>query len=314
MNTTPEGDGDALTRARDEFISQWGAMGGAWVGWLPLVMLPSIAAAMRGTLPPWIFMWVLAVAVFAGFKWWTWWGDIGHGREGGGIRSIIYLLLWPGMDAKQFLRRDGVVTKPGLGVWIFALAKTMFGALLIWGLARLAGNGWVAGWIGMIGLIFFLHFGSFHLLALFWQRMGIDAQPLMRWPALANSLSDFWGKRWNAGFRDLAFGLLFVRLSGWAPPRIAALLIFLISGLIHELVITFPAGAGYGLPTCYFIIQGIGVLCERSRIGKRAGLRRGVAGRIFAMTVVTLPVLALFPEPFVLRVMVPFFQTIKALP
>jgi DNA-binding transcriptional regulator GbsR (MarR family) len=29
MNTTPQG-GDALTRARDEFISQWGAMGGAW--------------------------------------------------------------------------------------------------------------------------------------------------------------------------------------------------------------------------------------------------------------------------------------------
>lgn len=287
---------------------------GSWVGCLPLIILPSIAAIMRGALQPWIFMWVLAVAVFAGFKWWTWWGVIGGGKEGGGIRSIIYLLLWPGMDVDRFLNRDAVVVKPRFGMWMFALAKTMFGAVLIWGVARLAGNGWVAGWIGMIGLIFILHFGLFHLLALFWQRMGIDAQPLMRWPALANSLSDFWGRRWNAGFRDLAFGLLFVRLSGWAPPRIAALMIFLISGLIHELVITFPAGAGYGLPTCYFMIQGMGFLCERSRFGKRMGLRRGVAGRIFAMTIVTLPALVLFPEPFVLRVMVPFFQTIRALP
>ena len=283
-------------------------------GWLPLIMLPLIAATMRGALRPWIFMWVMAVAVFAGFKWWTWWEAVERGGERGSIRSMTYLLLWPGMDADRFLSRDKMVAEPAFGVWMFALAKTMFGATLIWGVARVAGNGWAAGWIGMIGLIFFLHFGSFHLLALFWQRSGIDAQPLMRWPVLANSLSDFWGKRWNAGFRDLAFGLLFARLSGWMPPRIAALMIFLFSGLIHELVITFPAGGGYGLPTCYFLIQGIGALCERTRFGKRVGLRRGLAGRIFAMTVVTLPVLALFPEPFVLRVMVPFFQTIKALP
>jgi hypothetical protein len=285
-----------------------------WLGWLPLAILPAIAISFRGMLSPWVFMWILAVAIFAGFKWWTWWRTISRGMQTTALRSMAFLLLWPGMDADRFLALDRTVAKPVLRVWMFALTKMMLGVALIWGIARLVGNGWGAGWIGMIGFIFILHFGIFHLLALFWQQNGIDAQPLMRWPALASSLSDFWGKRWNAGFRDLAFGLLFVRLAGHMPPRIATLMIFLISGLIHELVITFPARAGYGLPTCYFMIQGAGLLFERSRIGARLGLRKTVLGRIFSIAVVTLPVFALFPEPFVVRVMVPFFQAIKALP
>jgi hypothetical protein len=166
----------------------------------------------------------------------------------------------------------------------------------------------------MVGFIFLLHFGLFHLLALFWQRLGICAQPLMNCPIAASSLSDFWGKRWNSGFRDIVFGLMFVRLAKQFGTTAAAIAIFVISGLIHELVITFPAGAGYGLPTLYFTLQGTAMLVERSRIGMRLGLAEGWQGHAFALMVVTLPIFALFPSPFVLRVMVPFFQVIKALP
>jgi hypothetical protein len=282
-----------------------------WIGWLPLAAFPAITVFLRGAFPPWIFMWSMAVTIFAGFKWLTWWATVNHGREAGAFRHLAFLFLWPGMDADRFLTRPPVASPTGK-LWLFASAKTLFGTLLLWCLARLAGNGFLAGWIGMIGFIFFLHFGIFHLLALFWQWRGIDARPLMSWPLLANSLGDFWGKRWNAGFRDLAFGLLFGRLAKCMPPRLAALVVFLISGLIHELVITVPAGAGYGLPTCYFLVQGIGLLCERSRLS--TSLRRTWAGHAFAIAVVTLPVCALFPEPFVLRVMVPFFQFVRALP
>ncbi len=159
------------------------------------------------------------------------------------------------MDADRFLAADSIPAKPRLGSWVFAVAKTVLGAFLIWGVARMAGNGWGAGWIGMIGFAFILHFGIFHLLALFWQQNGIDAQPLMRWPALATSLSDFWGKRWNAGFRDLAFGLLFVRLATQVPPRVATMAIFLLSGLIHELVITFPPAQVMACPPVTFSVR-----------------------------------------------------------
>jgi len=282
--------------------------------WAPLVILPALAIPLRQILAPWLFMWILAVAIFSAFKWCASRRAIDRRVPATFFRRAAFLFLWPGMDAVRFFDPTCVPEKPLIGEWLFALAKSAFGAALIWGAARFAGNGWAAGWIAMVGLIFLLHFGIFHLLALFWRRNGIDARPIMNWPARAHSLGDFWGNRWNAGFSDFAFGLLFTRLAARMPPRIATLIIFLFSGLIHELVITFPAGGGYGLPTFYFAIQGAGMLLERSHLGLRLKLRRTLRGRIFAIGVVTLPIFALFPEAFVLRVMVPFFQIIKAFP
>ena len=37
-----------------------------------------------------------------------------------------------------------------------------------------------------------------------------------------------------------------------------------------------PANAGYGLPTAYFILQGMALLAEHTRAGKRLGLGQGV--------------------------------------
>jgi hypothetical protein len=218
------------------------------------------------------------------------------------------------MDARRFLALNKWSTIPSAKTWIWALSKTLLGAGLVWGVARLAGIGLLAGWIGMVGFIFLLHFGLFAMLALFWQRKGIDAQPLMHCPIEAESLGNFWGKRWNSGFRDIVFGLMFIRLAKRFGTATAALATFVISGLIHELVITFPARAGYGLPTLYFALQGSAMLLERSELGGKLGLTSGWRGHAFALAVVTLPIFALFPPPFVLRVMVPFLQVIRALP
>jgi hypothetical protein len=286
----------------------------SWFGWTPLCIFTVLAISLRGCLPPWGLMWILSIAIFAGFKWWTWWRAISSGVSGTATRSVAYLFLWPGMDARRFLALSHLSEKPALSSWAWALAKTTFGAGLVWGVARLAGQGLLAGWIGMVGFIFLLHFGIFAALALFWQRQGIYAPPLMNCPIVAASLSDFWGKRWNSGFRDIVFGIFFIRLARRFGTTAAAIITFLVSGLIHELVITFPAGAGYGLPTLYFTLQGAALLVERSRIGARLGLGHGWSGHAFALIVVTLPIFALFPPPFVLRVMVPFLQIIKALP
>ena len=143
--------------------------------------------------------------------------------------------------------------------------------------------------------------------------MGIDAEPIMSKPILSKTLSEFWGKRWNLGFRQLAHDLIFRPLHKRIGVAMAGLLVFVVSGLIHELVISLPARGGYGLPTGYFILQGLGVTLERSALGKQLGLRSGLSARVFAIVVTAAPAFWLFHPPFVLRVIIPFMHGIHAL-
>jgi hypothetical protein len=77
-------------------------------------------------------------------------------------------------------------------------------------------------------------------------------------------------------------------------------------------VISLPAGAGYGLPTAYFLIQGLALLLQRSHLGRRLALSRGVAGRVFTIVVVLAPLPWLFHPPFVRNVVLPFLSAIGA--
>jgi len=264
-------------------------------------------------MPPWVLMWALAFSIFAGLKWLSWWqarGEVPHTAS----RSIAYLLAWPGMDAEAFLLADRRVARPAAREWLLAFVKTAVGAGLFWGMARaVPGPLLLQGWVGMIGLILLLHFGSFHLVALAWQRLGVDARPIMSAPLRATSLSEFWGKRWNLGFRQLSYDFIFRplerRLGAWP----ATFLVFLASGVVHDMVISVPARGGYGLPTAYFVLQGAGVAVERSRAGRRLGLGRGVRGWLYMAACTAGPAFWLFHPPFVESVILPFMKAVKAL-
>jgi hypothetical protein len=290
------------------------ATNGEWIGWSPLAVLPLGAWACRSFLPPWGFMWTLAVAIYAGLKWLSWW-NARNRIDHSGWRSIAYLLAWPGMDAESFLDSTKSISPPTYQRWSWALFKTVLGASLLWVVARTipSGKPLLRGWVGMLGLILLLHFGSFEVVALLWQRFGVDARPIMSSPLRSTSLSEFWGKRWNLGFRQLAYDLIFRPLHRRWGAGPAGFLVFVASGLIHDLVISVPARGGYGLPTAYFVLQGLGVTLERSAFGKQVGLRGGVRGWLFMAVFTIGPVFLLFHPPFVLRVILPFMEAIHAL-
>jgi alginate O-acetyltransferase complex protein AlgI len=169
----------------------------------------------------------------------------------------------------------------------------------------------IAGWLAMFGIVLVLHFGIFELLAIIWQRAGINAQPLMQSPLRSRSLAEFWGKRWNSAFNNLAHEFAFRPLARRWGSGAATLTVFAISGLIHEAVISLPARAGYGLPTAYFLLQGCGLLLERSRWGHHAGLQSGLRGRLFALAVAAIPAFWLFHPPFIHRVILPMLHFIS---
>jgi alginate O-acetyltransferase complex protein AlgI len=278
-----------------------------------VVVLPMLVMTLRAKLLPWVFMWMLAVAIFAGCKWRTGWEA--HATFKGPRnwrRSVAYLLLWPGMEAQEFFENAAEKKHIPTSEWFAGVGKTLSGIALIWVGARVVslGHPLLGGWVGMVGLVLLLHFGTFHLIALAWQRSGIPIKPIMQRPLASQSLSELWGKRWNLGYRKLSHTLVFLPLQkrfGLAGGTLGA---FLASGLLHDLVISVPAGAGYGLPTAYFLAQGLGVLIERSQAGRRFGLGRGTKGRLWTAVIAIGPLYALFHPWFVMRVIVPFLSAI----
>ncbi len=282
--------------------------------WLPLLLAPMAALFTRGILPAWGFMWLLAFALYFGCKWLTWRRALRQNPQTKRWISLGYLLAWVGMDSGEFMRGQRKFGRPEAIEWIWPVARILLGVTLVWLVARhfSGAHPLAAGWIGMIGVILCLHFGSFHLLALCWQHIGVDAKPIMRQPLRSMSLTDFWGRRWNAAFHFLAHDLVFrpvLRRVGITGATLAA---FLVSGLIHELLISLPARGGYGLPTMYFAIQGMGVISQRSSFGKRLGLGHGRRGWLFTVLFVAGPVFWLFHPVFVHNVILPMLQAIGA--
>jgi len=286
----------------------------SWIGWLPICVLPLGAVACRNRLPAWVFMWALAFTIYFSLKWLTWWrarARVAHSPW----RSAAYLLAWPGMDAEAFLDASQRVPPPPPTTWLWAIFETALGAILLWAVARSVPQEehLLRGWMGMLGLILLLHFGTFQIVSLMWQSLGIKAEPIMSAPLRSTSLGEFWGKRWNLGFRQLAHELIFRRLHRTLGAEVAGFLVFVASGLLHDLVISLPARGGYGLPTLYFLLQGTGMTIEHSRFGKLISLGQGVRGWGFMMVFLLAPVFWLFHPWFVLRVILPFMRAIHAL-
>lgn len=305
-----------------------------WLDWLPVIVLPLASISSRDALADWVFMWFLALAIFFGCKWLTWRRACAVGPGPTFVRSFVYFFAWPGMDGTEFLlpylsngggRRETpnqvvppknrvLTPAPSRTSWVFALSKALLGASLL-GLVTKATSATpplLSGWLSMTGIVLLLHFGLFHLLALTWQRAGIVARPVMQSPLLATSLGDFWGKRWNTAFSALARDLVFRPLARRGGIRRATVGVFLISGLIHDLVISLPAGGGFGLPTSYFLLQGVAVLFERSRAGCALGLGRGRRGWLFVLLVTAGPAFWLFHPLFIRNVILPMVQALGA--
>ncbi len=259
-------------------------------------------------------MWTMAVAIYAGCKWLTFQKALNDGMRFSRTQAAGYLFAWVGMEPDAFAKLARRMAAPDQAEWIAASVKTLGGALAVWVGVRLVPENYeiAAGWLGMLGLILMLHFGLFHLLALGWRNAGVAVKPLMRAPLRATSLGEFWGNRWNTGFHTLAHEFAFRplrRILGGTPAMLG---VFLLSGLIHELVITVPANGGFGLPTGYFLLQGMGLAFERSTLGKRLALGAGLRGRVFALLVTAAPAFWLFPPVFVRNIILPMLHSIGA--
>jgi alginate O-acetyltransferase complex protein AlgI len=235
-------------------------------------------------------------------------------------RWLGFAALWPGMRPGLFAdarrgARPGAWALVGLGCLygVLGLALACL-AWLVWHHARPPLPDGAARVLATVLLLprlsLMLHFGIFNVLAGLWRRAGVDARPLFRAPLAARSLNDFWSRRWNLAFSEMTALAVYRPLSARLGRRAALVSAFLASGLLHELAISVPPLAGFGLPLLYFLLHGVLVLTERAL--ENAG--RPVSGwgrwaHVWVLAWLLLPLPILFHRPFLRGVVWPLIGT-----
>ena len=149
---------------------------------------------------------------------------------------------------------------------ILLLGAVLLGYWGFWSLVRvLQVHGLLLNYLGVVILLLVTEL----LAALFpflWLPGGRLLPALHRNPWRARSLADFWGRRWNLWFSDWFRYTMFTRMR--RRPVLALLLVFAVSGLMHEWGINVPlyfvTGRNlFGSMMVYFLLQAAGMLFER---------------------------------------------------
>ena len=157
--------------------------------WLVALLAVAVWGVVSDVYPP-TKMVLIAVCVFLIVKW-----QALRNRPSSELslsaRSVVaWYILVPTLDASRFLNAKlPADQRPSLKQWRFAVTKTLAGGLLfsVAAPAFLGKSIWLAGWLGMIGIVLMLHFGMLELIVLFWRSSGRDIRPLMMNPLAAQS-------------------------------------------------------------------------------------------------------------------------------
>ncbi|MFP6858976.1 MAG: MBOAT family protein [Roseibacillus sp.] len=224
------------------------------------------------------------------------------GKRLGWGSYLIFAFLWFGMDPAAFAkRRARVEWRSHLRIGLACLVAGIIGALIV------RNAGWTNILLVFVPMSIGFHYGVLRLLTAGWRLAGFPARILFRNPLASTGLGDFWGRRWNLGYSHMMSRTVLRPTERFLGTRGASMAVFLVSGLLHEVAITVPVNAGYGLPTLYFLLQGLAVECERF-------VRPTALKRVWAALWVIAPIGLLFPLAFRDEVIIRCLQMLPDFP
>jgi alginate O-acetyltransferase complex protein AlgI len=227
----------------------------------------------------------------------------------GGPKTAIglcaFVFAWPGVIPDWFRQRQPAQTiEPVrfLGAW----ARMALGAASIVLLAVYAPRipDRRLGLAGVAALLLTVHLGIGDLLPWLLRWAGFAVPLLFDRPWAAMSLTDFWSRRWNLAFVEMNRCLLVKPVYRAFGKRGARFALFAVSGVLHELALSWPAGGGWGLPLGYFLVHGALVAVEE---------RFRIANRAWVWFWLIAPSPWLFHEPFRRALIVPFYYWLHEL-
>lgn len=238
-------------------------------------------------------------------------------REGAGNRSalrcVLFWLLWPGVRPDRFeVAEEDAAPEARTFVVGYAFALGGLALALVSFLARPVVGMAASTWLLLLAIFAVVHSGIGRLLPFGLRWIGIAVPPLFDDPLRSSSVAEFWSARWNRPF--IGMNRLFVTepLAGRIGTSGAVAAGFAVSALLHELAISYPAGAGWGGPAAYFLLQAAFFGAERSLLGRPNGdypwLRRA-----WTLLAVLGPLPLLFHGPFRMTFLAPVVEAGRAL-
>lgn len=157
----------------------------------------------------------------------------------------------------------------------------------------------------LVGISLTLHFGILNLSTAYWRWWGVNVKELFRSPYKSHSLNEFWGKRWNMAFSEMTTLIAYRPLKFKFEKTGAMMTSFLLSGILHEIAISLPVKAGYGLPMLYFTLHGMLMYAEEKNSFVQKILANKVLSHLWVLGWLILPIHLLFHPAFMEGVLKP---------
>lgn len=219
----------------------------------------------------------------------------------------LYLSIWPGLDPQPFKARQEFSVQFETR-FVPGYFRLMVGLLTCLGIAFLEPSMGteLIGWAGLFALGLTVHFGYTDVLSSLMQLGGWNIRPLFEHPMRSTTLREFWSRRWNIAFVEMNKTLFLPLLSKLVRNKALTLtMVFLISGLLHEIAISYSSGGRPGLPTLYFLLQALVLLGQDKLANSRIS---PYAMRTLTLLCIIVPLPILFTTSFRSEFIVPLFQ------
>src|SRR5262245_48179820 len=127
-------------------------------------------------------------------------------------RWLAFLFLWPGMRPWAFARSstpagaESRARREGSRLVLAGVLSLAAGGAAVVAARAISSRGHVvpATLVLLVGLSLVVHFGVFRVLAGAFRLRGLAVAPLFDRPHRSRSLSEFWSRRWNLAFSEMA--------------------------------------------------------------------------------------------------------------
>ncbi len=253
-------------------------------GWLLLAALIAGADRVLAFSEPLLRMIGLCCVLLGGMKGLVYAGWAGP-RRLPIARYAVFAFLWFGMDPGSLqARRAGLTWKGDVALGLLFMMLGTLGAWFVWAMQ------WRHIFLMFLPMSLGFHFGALRVLKGMLRAAGFPVRTLFPNFLETRGIGDFWSRRWNTGYSQMMQRLVGKPVQKGLGESAGVMAVFVGSGLLHELAITLPVRAGFGLPTLYFTLHGGLTLLER-KLGRPIG-------KVAALLAVIVPMGLLFPPEF----------------